>query len=267
MARWAIGDLQGCYRTFSGLLEKIDYRHERDELWLAGDLVNRGSGSAACLDWLMRHRVKVVLGNHDLHLIAVMLGFGKTKPSDTLHGILAHPRKGQILEWLLAQPLIISEDHWMSHAGLYPLWSQDQAQALAQQATQAWQANPEAFFSDMYGNEPDRWDESLEGQARWRFIVNALTRMRMISAGGHLDMSFKRGPHEAPQELTPWYATGDRSRPIIFGHWAALEQRQPADQVFALDSGAVWNQCLSALNLDTHQWHHQPTHSRDLIHV
>ncbi len=267
MTRWAIGDLQGCFNTFKDLLHRIGYRDDRDQLWLAGDLVNRGSGSAACLDWLMRHNARVVLGNHDLHLIAVLLGFGRMKPSDTLYGILAHPRRSQMLDWLLAQPLVINDDHWMSHAGLYPGWTQQQATELAGQATQAWQSNPEAFFSDMYGNDPDRWDDALEGQDRWRFIVNATTRMRMVDPEYRLKMSFKKGPSDAPDGLRPWFESGDRTMPILFGHWAALEHREPAPDVFALDSGAVWNQSLSALNLDTHQWHHQPTNPRDLMNV
>lgn len=267
MARWAIGDLQGCFHTFKDLLDRLSYRHERDELWIAGDLVNRGAGSAACLDWLTRNNVKVVLGNHDLHCLAFMLGLAKSKPSDTLDAIQIHPRKHAMFEWLLSRPLVVRADHWMSHAGLYPQWTQAQAEQLAMEAERAWNANPEAFFSQMYGNQPDRWDESLEGIQRHRFVVNALTRMRMIGTEGALNMSYKGSVSNAPDDLTPWYQGLEPVQPILFGHWAALNEREPERNIFALDSGCVWGQSLSALNLDTHQWVQQPTNPRDMVNV
>lgn len=272
MARWAIGDLQGCFHTFKDLLDKLSYRRERDELWIAGDLVNRGAGSAACLDWLTRHNVKVVLGNHDLHCLAFMLGLARAKPSDTLDAITIHPRRNSMFEWLLSRPLVVVGDHWMSHAGLYPAWTQDQAQELGAEAEKAWNANPEGFFSQMYGNDPNRWDDSLEGIERHRFVVNALTRMRMLDSEGRLVMNFKGALDMAPAGLTPWYQGQRQERPIpekpvLFGHWAALESREPARDIYALDSGCVWGQSLSALNLDTHQWIQQPTNPKDLVNV
>lgn len=267
MARWAIGDIQGCFRTFSALLDQISYRSERDELWIAGDLVNRGAGSAATVDWIRRHPIKVVLGNHDLHALAVLLGQAKPKRKDTLGGLINHPHKPAVIEWLLAQPLTINADYWMSHAGLYPKWTFAQASGLAKDAQQFYRQQPETFFSQMYGNEPNCWQESLEDIDRHRFVVNALTRMRWIDEAGNLDMSHKGPLNQAPAGLKPWFKLGDRSKSILFGHWAALNTPIPAPGVIALDSGCVWGQHLSAFNLDTQQWVQQPADPKDLIYV
>ncbi len=247
-------------------MDRIGYRPERDELWFAGDLVNRGQGSVECLDWLRQHPIRAVLGNHDLHAIAVLLGLARPKRSDTLDGLLGHPNASELLDWLLALPMTQDDDHWMSHAGLYPEWTAEQASTLAQETCQAWLAAPEAFFSTMYGNHPDRWDEALNGQDRHRFVVNALTRMRFLNPDHSLNMTSKGSPLDSP-DLLPWFLRTRPEKPILFGHWAALPDREPAAQVIALDSGCVWGQHLSAYNLDTHQWVQQPADPKDLAHV
>lgn len=266
MARWAIGDIQGCFHSLQGLLDRISYREESDELWLAGDLVNRGNGSAACLDWLRRRPVRAVLGNHDLHAIAVLMDQAKPKKSDTLDGLIHHPKRRDILDWLIGQPLTQNAGYWMSHAGLYPGWSTAEASALGLKAAKFWQKNPENFFSQMYGNQPDRWSEDLEGIERHRFVVNALTRMRYVDSEFRLDLANKGAPGKHPL-LTPWFQHTSPDKPVLFGHWAALEQRQPTADIIALDSGCVWGQHLSAFNLDTHEWVQQPANPKDLPHV
>ncbi|QTF93629.1 symmetrical bis(5'-nucleosyl)-tetraphosphatase [Halomonas sp. BM-2019] len=259
MTTYAIGDLQGCHAEFVELLETLDVDPRRDTLWLAGDLVNRGPGSLACLREVMAlgETARVVLGNHDLHLLAVARGGAALNRKDTLDAILAAPDRERLLDWLQSRPLLVrgtlGEETLMTHAGLLPQWSLDQAEALAGEVQAALGSERAgAFLERMYGNAPARWRDDLDGIDRLRAIVNALTRMRFIDAEGRLDFTAKEGLESAPPGFAPWfrYPRADSAR-LLFGHWAALQGETPGSRVNAqaLDTGCVWGGALTALDL------------------
>lgn len=265
MATYAIGDLQGCYAEFEALLQRLDFSASRDHLWLAGDLVNRGPDSLGCLrkSMALDGAASVVLGNHDLHLLAVARGHGKLKRADTLSDILEAPDRIEMLEWLRRQPLMVIDPerrYVMTHAGLLPQWSIEQAAALAAEA-EAVLAGDDAddFLSVMYGNHPARFTPDLTGTDRIRAIVNVFTRMRFIAGDGTLDFAAKEGLDSAPDDFAPWFTypreDGARGKPstLIFGHWAALEGHTPGARIRAeaLDTGCVWGGSLTALDLDS----------------
>ncbi|MDT8895021.1 symmetrical bis(5'-nucleosyl)-tetraphosphatase [Halomonas sp. I1] len=258
MPTYAIGDLQGCHAEFVALLERLSFDPRRDRLWLAGDLVNRGPGSLDCLREVMAlgERAEVVLGNHDLHLLAVARGGAGLKRKDTLAAILEAPDREALLDWLQSRPLLVRRaDTLMTHAGIPPQWDADQAERLAGEVEACLCGeNAGAFLERMYGNEPSCWREDLDGIERQRVIVNTLTRMRFIDAEGCLDFAAKEGLDSAPEGFAPWFQFGrdDRSR-LLFGHWAALQGRTPGSRVRAeaLDTGCVWGGELTALNLET----------------
>lgn len=257
MGTYAIGDLQGCLAPFEALLETIDFRPGRDHLLLAGDLVNRGPDSLGVLRRVYQYRdhLDIVLGNHDLHMLAVAHGVTEPGKKDSLQALLDARDGGELIAWLRRQPLLVDVPAFnavMTHAGLPPVWSLDQARALAREA-QAVIAEDDSFFEQMYGNKPDLWDDGLTGHDRIRCIVNYFTRMRFIDEQGRLDLGAKGTLHDVPAGLMPWFEhPGRRSADthIIFGHWAALEGRAPVANVDALDTGCVWGGCLTALRLD-----------------
>lgn len=255
---WAIGDVQGCFGALQRLLEKIRWAPGGDRLWLCGDMVNRGPESLATLEFCRRYSddVDVVLGNHDLHLLAVAESGRAPKRKDTLNDILNSPDRAALLEWLAAQPLIRYDESRQAvlvHAGILPHWSVSQALALAGEVEACLKgAGRVKFLGAMYGNQPDRWSPALEGMDRLRFIVNVMTRMRFIGAEGELDMQSKGPPQDAPKGFRPWFEfpRGDQTR-IFFGHWAALMGRSDHPQRLALDTGCVWGESLTAMNVDT----------------
>lgn len=259
MSTYAIGDLQGCLTPFEALLKEIRFNPDRDRLLLAGDLVNRGPESLGALRRVfeLRDCTRVVLGNHDLHLLAVAHGATDPKNKDTLAPILEAPDREQLLGWLQSQPLMIEEpafDAIMIHAGLPPLWTVEQARRRAREveAVLADSARAPLFFANMYGNEPAGWDDALGGPDRWRVITNYFTRMRFVNDAGELDLAVKGEPDRPPRGFMPWFEH-PRRRPaprILFGHWAALEGHAPVDGVEALDTGCVWGGCLTALRLE-----------------
>lgn len=265
MATWAIGDLQGCREEFAALLAAIDFDSAVDELWLVGDLLNRGPDSLGVLRDVMAlgDACRVVLGNHDLHFLAVFYGGHEPRRSDTLEELLAAADVETLAAWLRRQPLVHHSESlgWlMVHAGVPPLWSLSQLVARAEEAQQfyAGAGGPE-FFAGMYGNTPARFHDELRGLDRIRCIVNYLTRMRLVAADGTLDFAHKGAPGAAIAEsgLLPWFAQS-RKRPlgckIAFGHWAALEGELPAatqGQMAALDTGCVWGRELTALCLES----------------
>ncbi|MCG6657728.1 symmetrical bis(5'-nucleosyl)-tetraphosphatase [Halomonas campisalis] len=263
MTTYAIGDLQGCHAEFVELLERLDFDPRRDRLWLAGDLVNRGPGSLACLREVraLGEAALTVLGNHDLHLLAVARGGADLNRKDTLDAILTAPDREALLDWLQSRPLLARQggesdrDTVMTHAGLLPQWSVGQAEALAGEvAARLASENSGAFLERMYGNRPACWRDDLDGIERLRAIVNALTRMRFIDADGCLDFTAKEGLDSAPEGFAPWfqYPRDDAAR-LLFGHWAALQGGLPGARVRAeaLDTGCVWGGSLTALNLDS----------------
>ncbi|PSJ23187.1 diadenosine tetraphosphatase [Halomonas sp. ND22Bw] len=258
MTTYAVGDLQGCHEEFVALLERLDFDPRHDRLWLAGDLVNRGRGSLDCLREVMAlgDAARVVLGNHDLHLLAVARGGARIKRKDTLDAILAAPDRERVLDWLQSCPLVVRDgETLMSHAGLPPQWTLEQAEPLAAEvAERLGGERAGAFLEQMYGNEPARWRDDLDGLDRLRAIVNTFTRMRFIAADGTLDFSAKEGLDSAPPGFAPWfqYPRDDDPR-LLFGHWAALEGETPGSRVRAeaLDTGCVWGGALTALDLES----------------
>ncbi len=256
MATLAIGDVQGCYDQLMRLLDRAGYDDRRDILWFVGDLVNRGPRSLETLRFVkgLGGRQVTVLGNHDLALLVVAQGIKKPHKGDTFGDVLSAPDRDELLDWLRRQKLMhVERDCAMVHAGLPPQWSVQQALALAREAEQAL-AGPghREFLSNMYGNEPARWHDGLEGYDRLRIIINAMTRMRLATAEGTLEFSHKLGLDGMPAGYLPWYdvpARASRDTTIIFGHWAALGLLQRAD-VICLDSGCVWGRALSALRLE-----------------
>ncbi|MFP5384351.1 MAG: symmetrical bis(5'-nucleosyl)-tetraphosphatase [Gammaproteobacteria bacterium] len=258
MSVWAVGDLQGCHEPFERLLEKIRFDATQDRLWLVGDLVNRGPQSLAVLRrvYELRERVSVVLGNHDLHLLAVAAGAQTPRRKDTFGDILGAPDRGELLGWLQQQPLLHYDaalNTVMTHAGIPPAWSLFDAQRLAREVSDVLRsAHAGEFFRAMYGNEPARWDESLTGMDRLRVITNHFTRMRFVDTDGRLDLDSKEGLDSAPAGFFPWFDAANRrcaGLRIVFGHWAALQGRVDVPDVLALDTGCVWGYSLTAVNL------------------
>jgi bis(5'-nucleosyl)-tetraphosphatase (symmetrical) len=258
MATYAVGDVQGCYGALSCVLERAGFERARDHLWLVGDLVNRGPESLDVLRFVhsLGNRARVVLGNHEIHLLAVAAGERRLKPSDTLDAILAAPDRPVLLGWLAQQPLLyVDRDvgYCMSHAGIPPQWDLVEAQAMAQEA-ERWLA------LHGYGQiaTPSR-EEAVElapGQdeaTRARVIVSYFTRMRVCTPSGVLDLRFKGPADQAPPGHLPWFAHSARktaNERIVFGHWAALEGKVDAANVFALDTGCAWGRSLTLMRLD-----------------
>jgi len=256
MATYAIGDVQGCFQPLSSLLEHIKFNPMRDRLWFVGDLVNRGPESLATLRFVkgLGERVVCVLGNHDLHLIAVAQGHGKLRKDDTLAEILAAPDREELLAWLRHQPLMHAEgDYAMVHAGLLPDWTVARALELAEEVEQGLRGSAcDALLEHMYGNEPARWSEKLAGYPRLRVVINAMTRMRVCTRNGGMDLSYKGDVADLPANRLPWFALPkrkSRGTTIIFGHWSALGLVLERD-VIGLDTGCLWGRKLSALRLE-----------------
>lgn len=259
MATYAIGDVQGCFVQLQTLLEKISFNPTQDELWMVGDLVNRGPQSLEVLRFIKNlPRVKVVLGNHDLHLVA--LAFGYSQQNKFLQPILDAPDAAEIINWLCHLPLLHHDEklnYVMVHAGIYPLWDLTQAKQYAKEVENVLhsQVLPE-FLLHMYGDQPDHWNEELQGWERLRFIVNAFTRMRFCTAQGHLELRIINEGENTLSGFLPWYKLPQRpakNERIVFGHWAALQGKVNEKNLFALDTGCVWGNTLTAMRLEDQQ--------------
>lgn len=262
MPTYAIGDVQGCFDELERLLDHIQFTPTQDTLWFTGDLVNRGPKSLAVLRFVksLGNNHATILGNHDLHLIASAYGVRKLKSSDTLNDILSAPDKIELIEWLRHCPLLHhdKQTHFvMVHAGLAPAWSLKQAKLLAAEAEAVIRSDsPQFFLEHMYGNQPDHWDDALEGMDRLRCIVNYFTRMRFCYADGRLDLTYKGEIGGKPDELIPWFDVQGRANiqeKIIIGHWAALNGKTDVSNVYPLDTGCVWGNALTALRLEDEQ--------------
>lgn len=256
MATYAVGDVQGCFEPLQRLLDQVRFDPLRDRLWLVGDLVNRGPDSLATLRYVqsLGDAAIAILGNHDLHLLAVAEGFAKLRRDDTLDDLLTAPDRDELLEWLRHRPLMHYDSGYaMVHAGLLPAWSVTRALELAAEVEAALRAPTfRSFLGAMYGNQPERWDERLTGYDRLRVVVNAMTRMRVCTADGAMEFEHKGRPAGMPKGYLPWFAVpGRRSRDstLIFGHWSSLGLVQEAN-LYGLDSGCLWGRKLSALRLD-----------------
>jgi bis(5'-nucleosyl)-tetraphosphatase (symmetrical) len=255
MAMYLIGDVQGCDEPLARLLESLDFSPSRDTVCVLGDLVNRGPDSAGVLRRLMRYgnAAQCLLGNHDLHLLAVAHGVRGTHRGDTLDGVLEAPDRQAMLDWLRGQRMArLEHGCLMVHAGVLPQWTADQTIALAAEV-EAVLRGPDygEFFHQMYGNEPARWDDALTGMARLRMIVNALTRLRFCTVDGVMEFKVKEGAGKAPQGYWPWFDVPGRKTAgttVAFGHWSTLGSLKRQD-VLSLDTGCVWGGCLTALRL------------------
>ena len=255
MAVYAVGDLQGCLQPLKCLLERVAFDPTKDTLWLVGDLVNRGPESLETLRFLygLRESLVCVLGNHDLHLLAVGNNIERLKKGDTLREILEAPDCDQLLDWLRQQPLALyANDCLMVHAGVQPRWSVRQTLACADEVSQLLRSNDWAdSLALLFGNQPARWSPRLTGMDRYRCSLNTLTRIRFLDAQGSMDFVQKRGIQEAPSELIPWFDYPARKTAhtlLAFGHWSALGLMQ-RPHLLALDTGCVWGGQLSAAEI------------------
>ena len=253
---YLIGDLQGCCDAFDRLLERLDFSPSRDRLWLLGDLANRGPATLATLRRLQApgDAATCLLGNHDLHLLAVAHGTRAASKGDTLDDVLAAPDRAALVDWLRHQRLAVHAHGWlMVHAGVVPQWDVATTLALASEIEARLRAPDLAgFLAVMYGNQPARWDDGLQGDDRLRFAVNALTRMRFCAPDGTLDLKTKDGQGDPPPGMHRWFdAPGRRTagQPIAFGHWSTLGLVD-RDDLLALDTGCVWGGRLSAAAVD-----------------
>ncbi|MDN6319237.1 MAG: symmetrical bis(5'-nucleosyl)-tetraphosphatase [Marinobacter sp.] len=258
MTDYAIGDIQGCYDPLKSVLAKVDFSPSRDKLWVAGDLINRGPSSLKTLRYIenLGDAAVVVLGNHDLHLLAVALGGHGLKRKDTLEEILNAPDCDKLVNWLRQQHLCVHDPERnliMAHAGLPHIWSLKQALACASEVEEVIRSKQASeYFSLMYGNKPEVWSEGLTGMDRWRIITNYFTRMRFIANDGRLELTAKESAGTAPEGFAPWFEfpRTDNLR-VIFGHWAALEGKTGIERFTGLDTGCVWGGALTMMNLDT----------------
>jgi bis(5'-nucleosyl)-tetraphosphatase (symmetrical) len=256
MSIYAIGDIQGCYNELEQMLQLIRFDHQKDRLWFVGDLVNRGTGSLEVLRLVkaMGDAAVTVLGNHDLHLLAVAAGVAELHHSDTLDEILAASDREELLAWLRQQRMLHVQDNYMLlHAGLMPEWSVQQAQSLAHEVEQQLRGDSYAtFLKKMYGNTPDQWNESLTGYERLRVITNALTRMRICTDKGEVEFKFKGEVKDVPEGYLPWFEIPRRASSdatVVFGHWSALGLIVKPN-VIALDTGCLWGNALTAIRLE-----------------
>lgn len=255
MARYAIGDIQGCIASLERLLALINFSHH-DHLWLVGDLVNRGPRSLDVLRWAREHEASVtcVLGNHDLHFLARAAGAASEKKRDTLDELLAAPDCDRLADWLRHRPLVhVDRSYLMVHAGLHPRWTADLARRLGGEIERELQGPGwRAFLAQISGGPPPRWDPRLGGGDRWRAILAYLVRARTLRPDGRVEPSFDGPPTGAPTGCVPWFAVPEpawATHTVVFGHWAALGLAI-GPRHLGLDTGCVWGKALTTIRLD-----------------
>ncbi len=259
MITYAIGDLQGCLLQTKSLLKKIRSESPDAQLFFVGDLVNRGPSSLQTLRHIraLGDAARVVLGNHDLHLLAAAHGIRKIKAGDPLHEILQAPDRDVLLDWLRHQPMVYAtERHLLVHAGVLPQWTVEQTLNLAGEVeTVLRSADWVDFLRAMYGNEPAQWNDELQGADRLRCIVNALTRIRFCTVDGRMEFDTNTGIDTAPAGFMPWFDVPGRQTQdvtVVFGHWSTLGL-VIRPKLIALDTGCVWGGKLTAVRLDDRQ--------------
>ncbi|MEA3177419.1 MAG: hypothetical protein QOI59_942 [Gammaproteobacteria bacterium] len=261
MTRYAIGDIQGCHEELQALLARLRFSADRDQLYFVGDLVNRGPQSLEVLRFVrsLADNAVVVLGNHDLHLLAVAHGARRNKKQDTLDDVLEASDRDELLEWLITRPLAHVDTYndgrvdLMVHAGVVPQWTVNGTVALAREVESALRDDPKDVFDHMYADEPDQWSEGLSRKDRLRFTINVLTRLRVCTADGRVDLKWKGKPPAASSPYQPWFDAeprATRDARILFGHWSALGFVH-RNGVVGLDSGCVWGGSLTAIDLDS----------------
>ncbi len=258
MAVYAIGDIQGCYDPFRHLLDELAFDPAKDTLWLAGDLVNRGPKSLKTLRFVksLGSSVITVLGNHDLHLLALAAGQVRGKQRfESLSKILSAPDRDELIDWLRHQPLAHYDealDTLLVHAGTHQDWDVKQTLERAAEVEACLQSNDETLLGKMYGNEPAAWSDQLDGYKRLRFIINCLTRMRMLTNQGRLNFSHSGSPVPVRKKYVPWFEYENRATAdtrIAFGHWSALGL-MVMPKLLSLDTGCVWGRQLTAVRID-----------------
>lgn len=277
MSTYAIGDLQGCYVELQNLLNKINFDESKDELWFVGDLVNRGPESLKCLRFVksLGKNAKTVLGNHDLHLLAIANKVRKPHRNDTFDEILNADDAYDLLNWIRHLPLMVHDENLkftMIHAGLPPQWSLKKARKLAKKTEKLLQSDKFiAFIHNMYGDQPDIWSETLSGDELHRFIINCFTRIRYLEKTGKLNLKEKNVPGSQRKSLIPWYAIHNRKTnkdKIIFGHWSTVtlgeERKFKQYNVFPLDTGCLWGGTLTAMRLEDEKIFSVPSGNRSL---
>ncbi|MBE2895869.1 bis(5'-nucleosyl)-tetraphosphatase (symmetrical) [Pasteurellaceae bacterium HPA106] len=256
MATYLVGDLQGCYDELARLLDKVRFDPACDTLWLVGDLVARGDKSLECLRFVksLGEAGKTVLGNHDLHLLSTALGIKKIKLKDKVDAIFNAPDFAELMDWLRAQPLLREHEEFgflLCHAGISPDWDLPTARACAREVEAVLQSDDyRTLLENMYADTPDRWQDDLQGIARWRYILNAYTRMRFCYRDHRLDMACKLPLDQAPDALVAWFTLSNpiyQQRPIVFGHWASLVGVPTPVGIYALDTGCVWGNYMTLL--------------------
>lgn len=256
---YVIGDIHGCYDELVSLLDLIQWNESSDELWFVGDLVNRGAASLAVLNFVKNLKGKnvVVLGNHDLHLLSLAYGEKQSKISDKLDEILRAPNRDELLNWIRHQSFLHHDEKLnsvMVHAGIYPFWDLNKAKQYAKELELFFQSDQfEPFLKNMYGNHPDRWDDSLMGFDRYRFMVNVFARMRYCFNDGRLELKTMCPAGEQPRDLIPWFQLKNRkaiNQKIIFGHWASLSGTTNDQNIIAVDTGCAWGGRLTAIRLN-----------------
>jgi len=261
MATYAIGDVQGCYEELKALLKKLNFNHDSDQLWFCGDLINRGPKSLETLQLIhsLRDNCKVVLGNHDLHLLATAFYHRHPGKKDTIHDILDADDASTLLNWLRKQPLVHFDENLsllMVHAGLHPAWSVKQVLAHAKEVEAVIQGDKHInFYKHMYGDKPLNWSDTLTGWNRYRFITNIFTRLRYCDEHGKPALGVKGAPGSQPQHLMPWFDVPSRvtrHQKVIFGHWSTLPQAgiETVNNTYPLDSGCLWGGQLTAMRID-----------------
>ncbi|EPV3840632.1 bis(5'-nucleosyl)-tetraphosphatase (symmetrical) ApaH [Morganella morganii] len=256
MATYLIGDVHGCYRELRALLAQADFDPQADTLWLTGDLVARGPDSLDVLRYVksLGDCVRMVLGNHDLHLLGIYAGISRNKPRDHLNKLLSAPDLDELINWLRRQPML-QVDHEkkliMAHAGITPQWDLETAVTCAREVEAVLSSDTyPLFINAMYGDLPNDWSPSLTGLPRLRFSTNALTRMRYCFPGGQLDMVCKDKPDQVSAPLKPWFALPSKlpeGYSVAFGHWASLEGKGAPRGIYALDTGCCWGGQLTML--------------------
>lgn len=258
MATYAIGDIQGCYSDLRSLLDRIHFQQDADQLWFVGDLVNRGPASLETLRFVksLGDSAITVLGNHDIHLIACFTGAQACKKSSTLRPILEAPDCTELIDWLRYRPLLHTDPllgYTMVHAGLLPQWDLTLASQCAFEVETILRSQDYvSFFQSVYGDAPDRWNDSLNGVDRYRVIVNGFTRLRFCDRHGGINLDYKGPVGSQPEGLIPWYAFPERRSSdisLIFGHWSALGLHMERN-VTAIDTGCLWGGALTAVRID-----------------